>query len=90
MPWPPRSSTPSILCARQWSTAGGASPARRCPPVQNVAMTPGLGIRVEVQGQDVRCGGPRLLEELGLSLPVVEDGAGATVLYLTVDSVLAG
>lgn len=60
------------------------------PQAEGFTMVPGIGIRATVNGLELRCGGPRLLEELGLPLPHLENEAGSTVLYLTVDGALAG
>jgi P-type Cu2+ transporter len=55
--------------------------------------TPALGVTAVVDGRVVRVGGPGLLAELGLvALPDAEPwtAAGATVLHVLVDGVLAG
>ncbi|WP_392545281.1 heavy metal translocating P-type ATPase [Oryzobacter telluris] len=62
-------------------------------PATGFSSSPAVGVTATVEGHEVRVGGPRLLEELGLSeVPEAEAwrDEGAIILHVVRDGVLAG
>ena len=62
-------------------------------PATDFEAIAGQGARAQVHGHDVRVGGPRLLQELGLApapLSPEWDAQGRTVLHVVVDGQVAG
>ena len=61
--------------------------AGRVPEASDVREIPGQGICAHVRGHEVHAGNLRLMEALGLNVPVV---AGSTMVYAAVDGAYAG
>ncbi|MGL5910384.1 MAG: HAD-IC family P-type ATPase, partial [Phycicoccus sp.] len=62
-------------------------------PATGFSASPAVGVTATVDGHEVRVGGPRLLEELGLPEVPEADGwraDGAVILHVVRDGVLAG
>ncbi|WP_420714022.1 copper-translocating P-type ATPase [Gordonia sp. SL306] len=63
------------------------------PAAQDFSSSPAVGVRAEVDGREIAVGGPRLLDERGLSAPDGSAGLagrGNTVLYVVDDGVVIG
>jgi len=60
------------------------------PPASGFSSAPAVGVHATVADHDVRVGGPRLLQETGLSAHPDHTPAGATVLHVIVDGVVRG
>jgi P-type Cu2+ transporter len=72
---------------------GAESRGLAVPVATSFEALPGRGVRAQVEGHDVRVGGPRLLADHSLAaLPVAAewDGQGRTVLHVVVDGRVAG
>ncbi|MGC4964324.1 heavy metal translocating P-type ATPase [Gordonia sp. DT101] len=63
------------------------------PAAQDFSSSPAVGVRAEVGGREIAVGGPRLLDERGLSEPDGSAdlaGRGNTVLYVVDDGTVIG
>ncbi|MFF7292743.1 heavy metal translocating P-type ATPase [Microbacterium sp. NPDC008134] len=63
------------------------------PSATGFSSSPAVGVRAAVDGEDVRVGGPKMLDEVGAAeLPIAEAwrATGAIILHVVVDGALAG
>ena len=60
------------------------------PKATGFQSSPALGVSADVDGREIRVGGPGLLDQLGVAAPASVMPAAATVLYVVADGVVTG
>ncbi len=60
------------------------------PKVTGFQSSPALGVTAYVDAREIRVGGPRMLDQLGVAAPASVMPAAATVLYVVADGVVTG